>query len=532
MELYLKINSKSLNIISNIHIEEYKIKMEELENKYKYLINQLIIKEKLETIDSIFFIKGVLICKAKYSVFIIRDKFGENPLFYIKEKENIIFSNIILGVLKNTQYKHIINWNYFFNNLFTDCFVAQDNDTPFQNIVSLEPNTYIKITNEAIENVQLPLYKENHFSNNQEEIKKNFNMSLKNSAKNCELGFLLSGGFDSSLILCEMIKSNYVKNPNIFGISKNTTTQLDNADSEYIKKVLKKINTQFKYHEVSKKDNFQEWSIEIIDIIVKNLGSPLYDERNLLWYNLFYTAKKNGIKSLVGGEGADELWYGYYPMKWSWISQLFYKPLTKNNISNYFEETFNHFILKEYLTDYSKNNKEKTINKYVNKIDNIKDDDDKRKLMIFLVRYVLRGLLNYSSQIAKLIDIKVILPFLDYELSDIAFTLSPDQHLRPEYTGKDFLKKIYKNSLPEAVIRRKKSPLPKYQEINPYLKKIYIDNYKYIKSSKILKKMYKIDEMQNIVSENRSEFYGGINDTLLQIISIWRFEVLYGKYFQ
>ena len=106
------------------------------------------------------------------------------------------------------------------------------------------------------------------------------------------------------------------------GSGKNEVAKMVNEF--YIYKLKKCVTTEFsKYIKLFAKE-LTDWdgiSQNKPRRFLQEFGAKVrsYDERFLTWYNLFLNAKEQGVKTLVGGEGADELWYGYYPMSWGWI---------------------------------------------------------------------------------------------------------------------------------------------------------------------------------------------------------------------
>jgi asparagine synthase (glutamine-hydrolysing) len=118
-----------------------------------------------------------------------------------------------------------------------------------------------------------------------------------------EVGTLLSGGIDSSLISTIYSQiSNY--KINTFSVGYKTNTKY--SELPFANLVAKNINSNHLSLEMEQKD-----FIESLDEVFENLEEPHADPASIPLYYLTKEIKKQGIKTVLSGEGSDELFLGY-----------------------------------------------------------------------------------------------------------------------------------------------------------------------------------------------------------------------------
>ena len=204
--------------------------------------------------------------------------------------------------------------------------------------------------------------------------------------ENLAEGLLLSGGLDSS-ILAFLI-------PKIKGI----TVTLGNSgeDQKYAEKVAKFLNLKWSCKEVE-----IEEALKAIPKIIKILKTfdPAIPNDLAMYFGLM-KAKALGIKTVMTGDGADELFAGYSYMR---------------NLN-----------LKEYLPTVASS-------------------------------------MHFSSnELGKFLGIKIRQPYLNKRFIKFALSIPPDLKLKREkgeIWGKWILRKVFESSLPKEIIWREKIPI-------------------------------------------------------------------------
>lgn len=228
-----------------------------------------------------------------------RDHIGIKPLFYKINKDNIHFASE-LKVFQNKIYDQ----NFLLEKKVFG-FVLNTEATIYKNINQVKPGQIISI--------DYPIF--NKIKKYNAKYHTNLNMSLEEcltSAINThlinsdvEVGIALSGGLDSSLIavLCKEIKSNI-----------KTFTIADRHDSKdiyYSNLLAKKYgfdHTEIIIKQIPKINRLNYK----LDYILNDDLSGAFDNIGDLAVFVFYKEVSKHVKVILSGDGADELFGGYW----------------------------------------------------------------------------------------------------------------------------------------------------------------------------------------------------------------------------
>ena len=469
----------------------------------------------------------VIVDHKKQKVFIYRDRFGIKPIYILKNIGDLYFSSDIKSLIYLSG-NDSINLDYFARNLLLDPFVGYDESTAFENIFSLLPGSYLEIDIDGIVH-QHQYYRIsdvliNNEVINQSAVRKLFMNSVsEHLLSDVPVGCALSGGFDSSLISviarqesesCKLFFTiDLGKEHNIF--------KDDPFHGKLVYNTFDKDKTEF----IPVQLNIP-WSLETIDLLIQTLGSPLYDNRTLVWYN-FYNEVKKHCTVLLNGQGADELWYGYYPKIWNWFSNLFHEDFNSHSIRQYFTNRKNNSAVFGLLSSYVYSRFDYFVQDVIEKIlSSTKESNNHKKITLFMVKTVLASLLNFEDATSMLSSVEVRVPFLDHRFVEMALSLDSEAHLGSTKKGKDFLKKAFNNYLPSEVIEREKSPLPKPLDVG--IVALYDKHFDEISSSSLVRELYEWKQLNNFTKNKTQGFYGTPSEAMVQIISTWRFGEFYG----
>lgn len=256
------------------------------------------------------------------NVFAVRDILGTRPLYYIKHMDDNFF--MFVSELKSVPVEIIKNNNYIISEVPPGTYWS------FQNVVNKsgsrcsERNEFIKYFDwdyySSLDSCTVTKVNPIIF----EEIYKNIKTTLKNSiirricistdSYNKPIGVLLSGGFDSCIILSILVEylvsiNHDFKKHRLFTFSigdlSNDDTMLAQQCVDYIER---KYNIDIVHHIVNINDNklFIDNITNVIDITethnIKIVRS------GLIMYFLFkYIKEQTNVKILLTGEGLDEL---------------------------------------------------------------------------------------------------------------------------------------------------------------------------------------------------------------------------------
>ncbi len=401
---------------------------------------------------------------------ICRDKYGIKPLYYIKKNKLIAFASEITPLkffLKGKTALNSSNLTEYLKYRFIEgnsTFISDIYEFPKSEIWSVSENL---ISKEKIDNYSSNILlkkkkitgKETELNNN--EILENLLIDSieKQIYADVPVGFFLSGGLDSSLLVSIASK--------VFD-QKFDTYSVSFQDYEYSEKyyqelVVKDCGTNH-HNFVSTHENY------FSDYVYSQskASSPHIIPNYTQIYQLAKVAK-NKVKVLLSGEGADEIFGGYGRFLIARRMQLIKKIKIKKIIkvlalinpkfSQYIPEgtPSEHYIkCMTYLTDEEINNTLKlTTPIKCRKIQN----EDLNNILEYDQSVYMRGLLNRADSMSMLAGIEVRVPYVDPEIIEFANKLSFNNKVSLFQT-KRLLAKVAKKYVPHEIINRSKIGFP------------------------------------------------------------------------
>lgn len=351
--------------------------------------------------------------KLKKVIFLARDIAGEKPLYYQKIGKELIFSSEAKSLT-------VISKPDLRKDKFYSTFQYCLEETLWKNVKQVKPSHYIKyyINTDKLEHIEYWKFKKRKIVTR--EAHEELDFLLKDSIKirnrsDVKVGLYYSKGLDSTLL---RIYNNY-KKLLFFDDKKNYL----NDFSKKIKKIA--------YH---------------LDFPVGSLSSyPLL--------KLAEIAKKNKIKVVISGEGADEIFGGYvryipnslqYYMNKTFPS---YKPMF-NKISNSYVENYSKLITRDGNYNY-------THDKIKNYFEMFDDPINAMGYIDF--KLIMPGLLQMGDRMSSSLGIENRCPFLDKRIIEFGFSLPPELKING-FTQKKLLSDlfVYKNKNKFNIVDEKK----------------------------------------------------------------------------
>ncbi|XPV68439.1 MAG: asparagine synthase (glutamine-hydrolyzing) [Halarcobacter sp.] len=403
--------------------------------------------------------------KEKY--FCARDRYGKKPFFYYFKDNKFIFSSSIKSIIK------ILGTTPPLNKIalsqYVQYFVPLSANTFYKDIDSLEAASYLTFQNNTIEKKKF--YKINTYKAIKDEktaldkIEETLIKSVESRlVADVEVGSLLSGGVDSSLISAIYSK---ISSKKIHTFSIGYDEYKNYCELEYANITAKHINSNHTAVSIGKKD-----FIEYLEDSLDTLEQPHADSAAIPLNILTKKIKDSNIKTVLSGEGSDEIFLGYDNYKKFLGYYEFEKSL--NSSQNQFLNSIisalqNNTKESEYLRRIIK--KEPLYNSF----GEIFSDIQKRKLFkkvptfksetakkdpvdwmsyIDLKIWLGEALLSKVDRISMGNSIEVRTPFLDYNLVNLLFSI--DSKLKVGNTNKYLLKKIASKYIPDTIINRPK----------------------------------------------------------------------------
>ena len=276
------------------------------------------------------------------NLYLVRDCFGEKPLYYSFYKNSFIFSSEI-DPIKYLIGKDNLTINQTAINYLTKLSYIPAPFTIFNEIQKLSASSFIQIDLNKIKsyqklnpNILEKKYwnlKKNEISNknhNYSFYKKNTDILLKKSVQlqtlsDVPIGCFLSGGIDSSLITSFLTKIIEPKKINTFSIGFDFDKY---NEAPYAKQIAKFLGTSHNELILNKKNITDEL------MILSNVYTEPFADSSQIPTLLLSKMTSNHVKVALTGDGGDETHAGYdrylFAIKYWPILKLFPKQIRLN----------------------------------------------------------------------------------------------------------------------------------------------------------------------------------------------------------
>ena len=434
--------------------------------------------------------------------FCARDRYGKKPFFYYFKDNKFIFSSSVKSILNLLDYKP--NLNKVALSKYMQYFVSFGEDSFFQDIFKLEASTYlIYEPNKSRELQKKKYYKINTYKaikdekqalNDIEELLfKSVEYRLNSDV---EVASLLSGGIDSSLISALYTKISG-KKINTFSIGYDEYKNYCELDFAQI--TAKHINSNHHPVEINQKEYIKHFE-QTLDMLEEPHGDSAAIPLNILTKQI----NKAGIKTVLSGEGSDEIFLGYdnyakflkyYEFEKSLSNEqnLFLNDIIGALQNNTKESEYLRRIVKkqnlynsfgEIYTDIQRKRLFKKVPTF--KSETAKQDPVDWMSYIDLKIWLGESLLSKVDRISMGNSLEVRTPFLDFNLVNYMFSV--ESHIKVGDTNKYLLKKIASKYIPETIINRTKKGFN--SPFNEWLNKEYKD--------KILEVIVEVNNQTNL----------------------------------
>ncbi len=325
--------------------------------------------------------------KNQNKLFCARDHMGVKPFYYYLSEDAFFFSSEIKTLFIVPEVPYMLNEKKLAFHLLI--VHTDDNLTFYENILSLEAAHYFSLTMSKDEKNQYwKLDKDYRIDlDSEQEYIKNFR-EIFEEAVLCRLrtefniGFELSGGLDSSSIVCMahriLNKDPYKKiNINTYSLVFDNLPQVD--EQFYIDKVIESYDDIIP-HKI-RSDNINP--LDNIDDILWQQEVPFYTINMSIFWNLYNQMTKDKIRIVFSGSGGDETVISYeknylYDLasKMQWI-KLFREVngYSKRSNKSRFHVIFYHIII-YFIPTYLKNLYKKVTQDEKNKKNNFILNED------------------------------------------------------------------------------------------------------------------------------------------------------------
>ena len=423
--------------------------------------------------------------KIERKLFCARDRFGEKPFYYYKDKNKFIFASEIKALWTNNIRKEVSN-KFIYDYLLYN--TLQDNNNMkssfYCNVYKLEPSHYmtINLNGDLTTNRYWDVkYSKTNYNIKLEHAKEEFLSLFKDSISkrlrsDVAVGSSLSGGLDSSSIvsLIDQLKTKNQPQKTFSARFKD----FDRDEGYFIKKVIEKTKGIDPYEIYPTKNSV----INNLSKVIYHQDEPFGSMSISAQYEVMKLAKSKNVTVLLDGQGADEFLAGYSTSVESYYHQIYktdrlryiqelksYEKLYnrpfpkinfKNKLKSYSDNTFQkfaHFRRKNLSPNnsYFLGIHSDIVEKNQTNLNPIyKPSNLKEHLHSSLINNGISGLLRYADRNSMANSVEVRLPFLSHHLIEFVFSL-PDHFLINNAWTKYILRTSMENILPKEITWRK-----------------------------------------------------------------------------
>jgi asparagine synthase (glutamine-hydrolysing) len=348
-------------------------------------------------------------------VLLARDVFGVKPLYYFSRDDRLYVSSEIkpLRAISGNGLNVASMARYL------SCGIAGDSDAVVSGVHEVSPNTIIRFRRgQAAESAKIHnLRFDGHDTAGIDEIRDALHGAIESQKPTMPYGVLFSGGIDSTLVLEQCLRDSHFAGA--YSLDVNHPDMSERVWQEY---VIDKNQMRDRYIRVEL--NKKDFSVANMADVARELDYPPFHPNFIGSFMLTRAAAKDGLKVLLSGEGADELFLGY---RW--------------------------FFSNDRASDFLEYVPLQDLQSLLGAQPNPAQAPDTTLLETFQRVYLRRWLLRQDlTGMANSVEIRV--PFLGADIAQLANRLAVE--FKKRHGSKWLLKSLLANKYPSEFLERKK----------------------------------------------------------------------------
>jgi asparagine synthase (glutamine-hydrolysing) len=497
--------------------------------------------------------------KLEHKLFAARDQMGVKPFYIFQKDHHFAFSSEIKSLIyldyfdKTINHKALVNYLHF--------LWSPGEITPFQYVNKLLPGECFTIDTQNVSTFKKWKYFDIPFNGSREiyhpkmwletvdeQIKKSVQSQLLSDVP---VGFFLSGGIDSSVLVAEARRNGINDEINCFTIKGGDDEESEGfkADYKYAKEAANKLGV--KLHAVDGSINI----VNAFDKMIWHLDEPQADFAPLYVYSVCEAAREMGIKVMISGAGGDDVFSGYRRHQAISLDNV-----VKNIPSFVFHGMAKYLKLKDVnkptirrLNKFIKRNNNSSLSRLIGYfewfpicdnldlfhpdiqsdvinynpeifmsqlLENVSDESNLLNKMLYLDQktFLVDHNLNYTDKMGMAAGVEVRVPYLDLDLIKMGTKLPPSLKLHNLET-KHILRKIAAKHLPSSIVNRSKTGFgaPVRKWINDDLANMINERLSFSEINKY--QIFNFDAVQQLIADNKKGKVDG-SYTILTLMAV------------
>ena len=386
------------------------------------------------------------------NLFLARDRFGVKPLYFSKSNNFFRFGSTLQSIIAKKDIELELDPKSLHMHFSLHAVVPAPN-TIFKNIKKVPPGHYLIMNKDKKLSINQywnldSLNESDYIADEEEAINMTKDILINSvekrlSASDTDVGVLLSGGLDSSLIVA-LAKDKFPK-LKTYSIGFEDAEEEKGSEFFYSDQVVKKFKTNHKKFIIKNNSVLSK-----LPETFKSMSEPMVAQDAVAFYMLSELVSKD-VKVILSGQGADEGFAGYF-----WYKKMYSELNHYNNFSKHYldrsNEEIKDFLNLEFKRDFTSTmikEKFKAIGS-ASLIGNVLNFD--------ITTLVVDDPVKRVDNMTMAWGLEARVPFLDHKLIEASFKIHPKLHLKRN--GKNILKSICDDLLPSDVISRKKGYFP------------------------------------------------------------------------
>jgi asparagine synthase (glutamine-hydrolysing) len=412
----------------------------------------------------------------KRELILARDHVGIAPLHFCIADNMLVFGSEIKSILKHPAVKRTVNLTGLDQVLTFPGLVSPQ--TIFGNIQRLQPGHFLRVNESGIQDFEywdliypmaddIPEHKPEAVYIDELGEKLAHSVRYRLNA-DVPVGFYLSGGLDSSLIAAFIHKLEPTMTRHAFSIGFHDTRA---DEGRYQRLMADRVNCDLHFARFN-----SGRTAEMMRSMLYHAECPVKETYNTCSFELSRAARAEGIKVVLSGEGADELFAGYVGYRFDRIKRerLLKDVLTElEQIEEQMCETLWGDKKVRYELNYHSHRQQrrrlysKDLQGSFHEFDCLRQPlvrkdriigrhpIHQRSYLDFKLRMADHLLMDHGDAMALANSVEARYPFLDIDLIRYAVQIPPELKLN-RYTEKYILRKVGEDVLPKEILRREK----------------------------------------------------------------------------
>jgi len=425
------------------------------------------------------------------SLFLARDRVGIKPLYYYHSSSSFIFGSEIKVILADPEVTPEVNPEMI-DRILTFNYLPGE-ETLLKNIHKLAPGSCVLIQDGDVKirqywDLEVP-QSSLSLAAAEEQLSSMLDESVRlHMISDVPVGFLLSGGVDSSAMLC-MARGKTAGPLLSFTVGFSEPGITD--ERPYARLAAKAYGAEHHKMTISSKD-FENFLPQYI----WHMEEPVCEPPAVAMYYVSQLARKF-VKVLISGEGGDEGFGGYQIYRnLLWLERLKtvlrpmngmiskgllglnpylkssqiarFAPLLNmpfetyyhsgtSNAANFFKQNLDTLYSEEFAPFVNKERSVNIVKKYLQNSEG--RDLVNRMLYVDTKTWLVDDLLLKADKMTMANSLELRVPFLDHKILEFAASL-PGKYKVHGFTTKYILKRVLSNRVPQEILNRKKVGFP------------------------------------------------------------------------